>query len=217
MKRAAWLQPRACLGSIRPAAVAATCRLARVSARPLRQPVRCAAEPLQAAVDVATHAPAALAAGGASSPGGLEVWDVVWDACATCATMLVAFLAFFIFDRIKESAKEKKAAEDYERLKASLPNLGYHPTVVARLESMPASKFYAIVDSQAEYLLLWKWDIYARQVSQTGNCMGHVCTVPAGRQVECMAAEECPLALTSDIATLLRSVQGQQLEVPSDR
>ena len=193
MKGAACLQPRAsrALGSMRPTAVSPACRLARVSAPPLRQPVRCAAEALQAAVDVATNAPAALAAGGASSPGGLEVWVVVWD---ECSTILVAFLAFFIYRRIKESAKEKKAAEDYERLKNALPNMGYHPKVVAQLESMPPSKFYDAVDSQAKRLLLWKWDIEACQVSQTGSCMGHMCTVPAGRQGGCMAAGESPLA-----------------------
>ena len=174
MKGAAWLQPRAWLGSMRATAVCPACRLARVSARTLKQPARCTAEAVQAAVDVATNAPAALAAGGASLPGGLEVWDEVWD---VCSTLLGAVLALFVYDRIKDSAQEKKAAEDYERLKASLPNLGYHPNVVARLESMPASKFYATVDSQAEYLLLWKWDVYACPVSQTGRvwcCMGHV-------------------------------------------
>ena len=194
MKGAAWLQPGACLGSIRPAAVAPTCRLARVSARPLRQSVMCAAEPLQAAVDVATHAPAALAAGGASLPGGLEVWDEAWD---VCSTLLGAVLALFVYDRIKDSAQEKKAAEDYERLKKTLPNMGYHPNVVAQLESMPASKFYETVDSQAKYLLLWKWNLEAFQVSQTGRvCVacGTRALCRLGGRLGAWPAGECPLA-----------------------
>lgn len=62
--------PGACLGSMRPAAVSPPSRLARVPARPLRQPTRCAAEHLRAAVRGATKFAAAAAAGARRLPGG---------------------------------------------------------------------------------------------------------------------------------------------------
>ena len=55
--------------------------------------------------------------------------------------------------------------EEYKELKAQLVGLGCRPRLLARLESMPASEFYAAVDSHSLDLLLAKWQREALKVS----------------------------------------------------
>jgi hypothetical protein len=122
-------------------------------------------------VDVATIGPAALAASGATSPPGFQVWDVVHD---WVQTLIFGSLGFLFVDVIQESSQKKKAAEDYERLKAQLHEQGYHPRLLARLASMPASEFYGAANSKAVDLLIAEWQAEARQVSSTaGICCLH--------------------------------------------
>ena len=73
--------------------------------------------------------------------------------------LLAVSLALFMNDRISAFIHEKKAAQAYEELKESVPDLGYrhHRILLAKLEKMSASEFYATVDSRAVYMMLEQW------------------------------------------------------------
>ena len=157
---AARLQPGARLGNMRSTAVSQACRLAQVPVRSMRQPVRCAADHLQAAVAVATTAPAALAASTTTLTSWPEIRDAIWNLVISVTGI---YLGLRLSDLLKEAFQKKEDAENHERLKASLPGLGYHPRLVARLASMPASEFYGAANSKSVHLLLNKWQAAACQ------------------------------------------------------
>ena len=153
MTGAAGLQPRAGVGSMPPLGVSKACRVARVPMRPLRQPVRCAAEHLQAAVDAATTAPDALAASGPSL-----LVQLVVSAVTGYPTVSVA-------EGINEHFQRKADAETFERLKAAARRQGCHPRLLARLDSMSASEFFEAANSKSGALLIDKWEAEACEVS----------------------------------------------------
>jgi hypothetical protein len=100
--------------------------------RTFGQPVRCTAEHVQAAVDAATTAPDVLAASWATS-AWLNGWDVVRQVAPAA---LGGYLGVSLFAGIMKYSQNKKNAKDIDRLKAEMRSLGYHPQLLARLESM---------------------------------------------------------------------------------
>jgi hypothetical protein len=98
------------------------------------------------------------------------------------------YLGLRLSDIQKEASQKKMDAADHERLKASLPGLGYHLRMVAQLASMSASEFYGAANSKAVNLLLAQMQAEALQVSTTAGiccCMGLLCIKQAGRQAPC--------------------------------
>jgi hypothetical protein len=56
------------------------------------------------------------------------------------------------------AAQRSRLSRTCERLKLALYRLGYHRSILARLEKMSASEVYATVESQAVFLLLDLWE-----------------------------------------------------------
>ena len=202
---AARLQPGARLGNMRSTAVSQACRLAQVPVRSMRQPVRCAADHLQAAVAVATTAPAALAASTTTLPSWPEIRDAIWNLVISVTGI---YLGLRLSDLLKEAFQKKEDAENHERLKASLPGLGYHPRLVARLASMPASEFYGAANSKSVHLLLNKWQAAACQDDEEykelkAQLVGLGCRPRLLARLDSMSASEFFEAANSKSAALL--------------
>ena len=131
--------------------------------------MRCAAEHLQAAVDAATTAPDALAASWASLPAWLKGWDAV----QLVASVLTGYLTISAAFGIDEYFQRMVNARDFERLKAAARRQGYHPRLLARLDSMSASEFFEAANSKAGALLIDKWEAEACEVSMLAAAVLH--------------------------------------------
>ena len=140
---------------------------------------------------------------GQPGPEWFKVWDSVHD-------WVQALIWVSFYWCILEGIKKFAYARIYDRLKASLPGLGYHPRMVARLESIPATEFMGLADRKSIQLLLETWHNEACQDDEEykelkASLVGLGCHPLLLTRLESMPASEFYAAVDSHSLDLLLS------------
>ena len=160
------VQPATCSGSNRPIRLCPASQAARPPVHPRLQPVTCAAEHLQAAVENACQCPTAAAAAATAAPA----WWVEWFTLSPRELLLV-FVCLFIWGRL--DARKKKIREEYEEMLKEMHRMRYPWYVVARVEAMTPQQFNAAAKAAgSRNALLIRW---LEQGPQVGCCCCSCC------------------------------------------